>query len=373
MTSTLRYRDVENWSRQVVAPPPPLILRRTSTVPNSDSDEQHPRPPSAASTWTHRSSRTNYEQQPLETSESGFVPYNASRSMLHKGSSTSPMSSRRPSHDGYSFQHTLSQEDPYAPGSLAIAAAAITAIAASAAAAASLPADHDITARRKVRSLPIATESSYETDTQPPLISHDQSHRHRHHRHHHPHHHHHHHHRHHDPDPNVASNKNEVDLAEDDPILHDNRHKHNNYPDRHRYYQHSHREPVDHDNSPTPVSDDETGGTPSTPVSTTASPDSFSISTTTSPDVAFTPLPQTSPKLSSNLNRPSRPTRQKGGSLKAAPRQISRSNNTTRDSNPSRQENPNASSTSVVSSARPVKEKPESRRRRGSPQCCVIM
>ncbi|KAK9237317.1 hypothetical protein V1525DRAFT_377612 [Lipomyces kononenkoae] len=380
MTSTLRYRDVENWSRQVVAPPPPLIIRRSSTLPNQDSYE-HPRRQSASSTGTYRG-RPPTEQQPLQTSES-FGPYIA-KSMLPKAGSTSPLPSRRPSHDGYSFQQGLSQEDPYAPGSLAVAAAAITAIAASAAAAASLPDGSDIQVRRKqARSLPISRERSRETDTYAPLNPHDKSSRPHssHDRHHHHHHHHHrHHHRHHqlhqgpdDTDTTLPSDRNEVEAADDDHITQD-RDRHNYYPDGHRRRHNSHHifsganNPGDRDNSPTRVSD-KTGDTLSTPASITTSPDSLALSATTSPDLAFTPVTKASSKLS-DVDSGSWPTRQ------SARRQKSRSSNTTADSNTDRslgrQESPMASANSAVSS-RPVNEKPKSAKRKGTPHCCVIM
>ncbi|KAK9387803.1 hypothetical protein V1515DRAFT_480649 [Lipomyces mesembrius] len=384
MTSTLAHRDVENWSRQVVAPPPPLILRRTSTasIPGT-----HVRPQSASSISTHKG-RPN-DTPPLQTSETFFG--NAPRhtkSMLRMECSTTPAPSRRVSQDGYSFQHKLSQNDGYLSGSLAVAAAAaITAIAASAAAS-SAPDGNDIQMRRSLssmRSVQISPMSSYEMEKHPPMDPPDKPRQRKyHHRHHHHHHHHHHNHqrlqqdgRHHNAEDNDKYIEHDNNEAEADDSIRQYRHRHDYYNGGHRQRHHKHQEeyyyvdsPSDHEYSP-PYITDETVDTPGTPLSIT---DFFPLSVSTSPEAAFSPVSATSP-IRSDMNSTSRPT-SKQTSVR---RNISHSETTgaSRGDDPlCPREVPIASSGLSVAKNKErttAVKGSKSKKLQGSPQCCVIM
>ncbi|KAK9348986.1 hypothetical protein V1522DRAFT_360079 [Lipomyces starkeyi] len=392
MTSTLGYRDVEDWSRHVIAPPPPLILRRTSTasIPGS-----HVRPKSASSTATHKG-RPN-DTPPLQTSETFFgnAPHHT-KSMLRMECSATPVPSRRLSQDGYSFQHRLSQDDGYVPGSLAAAAAAISAIAASAAAS-SAPDGNNIQMRRSLssmRSVPISPMSSYEMDKHPPMNPPDNPRQHKsHHRHHHHHNHHHNQqrlqqrsrrHNAEDEDKYIEYDDNEAG-ADDSIRQHTHRHDYNG---RHRHRRHKLQDeyycvdsPSGHENSP-PYITDETADTPGTPLSIT---DSFPLSVSTSPEIAFSPVSATS-AMSSDMNSNSRPTSTQTSpfSVHSARRNISHSETTGAshgDDPLSLREFPIASSRSSVISHQVSENKkrttalkgPKSKKLEGSPRCCVIM
>ncbi|KAK9356774.1 hypothetical protein V1523DRAFT_153884 [Lipomyces doorenjongii] len=396
MTSTLGHRDVENWSRQVVAPPPPLILRRTSTasIPGA-----HVRPKSASSTSTHNG-RPN-DTPPLQTSETFFgnAPHHT-KSMLRMECSTTPAPSRRVSQDGYSYQHRLSQDDGYVPGSLAVAAAAISAIAASAAASSARD-GNDIQMRRSLssmRSVPISPMTSYEMDKHPRTSPPDKPRQRK--PHNGPHHHHHHHHHHHnhqrlqqrgrqhnaeDEDKYIEQDDNE---AEADNSIRQHRHRHDYYNSRHHHHRHKHQDeyyyvdsPSDHEYSP-PYITDETADTPGTPLSVT---DSFPLSVSTSPEVAFSPVSATSP-IRSDMNSTSRPASAQTSpySVHSVRRNTSLSETTgaPHGDNPlSLREVPIASSSSSVISHQVANNKerttavkgPKSKKLGGSPQCCVIL
>ncbi|KAK9373984.1 uncharacterized protein V1513DRAFT_447526, partial [Lipomyces chichibuensis] len=389
MTSTIGYRDVENWSRQVVSPPPPLILRRTSTasIPGS-----HIRPKSASSTAAHNG-RSN-EMSPLQTSESfsGNAPHHT-KSMLRMECSTAPVPSRRVSQDGYSYQHRLSQDDGYAPGSLAVAAAAISAIAASAAAT-SAPDGNDIQMRRSLssmRSVPISPMTSYERDEHASMNPPDKP---RQHKSHHRHHHHHHHHnnnsnnlqriqqrsRHHNAEDEDKYNEHEDNEAEAGDSIRQHRHRHDYYNGRHRHHRHQHQDelysvdrPSDHENSPSYITD-ETADTPGTPLSIA---DSFPLSVSTSPEIAFTPVSATSPTRS-DMTSTSKPTSTQTSpySVNSIRRNISQSETTGAshgDDPLSLREFPMASSRSSVISHQVAEiKRPKSKKLESSPHCCVI-
>ncbi|KAK9468262.1 hypothetical protein V1512DRAFT_246131 [Lipomyces arxii] len=132
MTSSLGYRDVETWSRQVIAPPPSLGVRRTATGSSTTSSNRL-----SASSSTSARQGQHQNTPPLQTSAEGYNyfsngPYRSmSTAMRMDSTPTSPVS-RRSSQDGlYILNKSLSVDDSHPAGSLAVAAAAVSAIAAS--------------------------------------------------------------------------------------------------------------------------------------------------------------------------------------------------------------------------------------------------
>ncbi|KAK9245222.1 hypothetical protein V1506DRAFT_490504 [Lipomyces tetrasporus] len=380
MTSTLGYRDVENWSRQVVVPPPPLSLRRIGTASLTNSYGQS----------ISRTSTNNFrphDTPPLQTSE-GF--YNVSpqptKSTMLRMQSISPVSSRHLSQDGYPFKHRHSQDDGYAPGSLAVAAAAITAIAA--ASSSSTAADgNDLHMRSSIssmRSAPILPMNSYENDQHSPIVplgkprrrrrSHHQGlHEHR---------------RHHSDEGEegiIAYDHNDNDAQADDSLRgYVQRHQHHHElrrPRRHKTQdEFNFADDANDDEHSLPSISDETVDTPGSSLSVTTSPDPFPLSARTSPDIAFMPVSETTPRRFHPSSPPTSPratsfsthsTREKKSSPKIA-----------RASNPSNRSSPHeiptgSSRSSVISHQIDLRNTgtnfSESKSKGSSPQCCVIM
>ncbi|KAK9322717.1 hypothetical protein V1517DRAFT_123736 [Lipomyces orientalis] len=385
MTSTLGYRDVENWSRQVVVPAPPLSLRRTSTASSTNSYGQ-----STPMTFTHKF--RPHDTPPLHTSE-GFcnVSPQPTNSTLLRMQSISKVSSRHLSLDGYPFKHRPSQEDGCAPGSLAVAAAAITAIAAASSSSASSPTAADVndlqmrSSISSMRSVPISPMTSYENDQYVVALDKPRRRRRYHHQRLHEHR------RHHSDEreePIIDYDQNDNEAETDDSLRgYVPRHQHHHELRRLRRYKFQDEfncaEDANDDENSLPSISDETVDTPGTPLSVTTSPDPFPLSASTSPDIAFTPVSETTPRRS----HPSSPL--------ASPRATSFSTHSTREkksspkigrasdagSRSSPREIPTGSSrSSVISHQIDVRNTEtifsdfhESEKPKGSPQCCVIM
>ncbi|KAK7205672.1 hypothetical protein BZA70DRAFT_137350 [Myxozyma melibiosi] len=235
MTSSLGYRDVESWSRQVVAPAPSLSLRRVGTATSTASSSCRSRPQSSSSAATSPVLSISNDRQ----------------SSFHIAAAQSPISSPRPSLDVqlsgscprsrslptptsqlpcvFADSKHSPQLDPFSPSPSASASAAATAAGALAVAAISaiasssisnndnnaLIADHPLTYPHRSLSYSQPPRDSIDETSEEGLESLDDEeeddedlsvaegssgnparHRHHHHRHHH-HHHHHPHHRHH--------------------------------------------------------------------------------------------------------------------------------------------------------------------------------